>query len=69
MRPPLRSATAHRIPVLRVAFDDGFKRLRLSNVDSRLRRIDGYGGRALLDALSWSRGEGNGKERQQEGDG
>src|ERR1700732_240663 len=43
------------------AFNVGFKRLRLSHVDSRLRRIDGYGGRVLLgDALSWSRGEGNG---------
>jgi hypothetical protein len=31
------------------AFNDGFKRLRLSNVDSRLRRIDGYGDRVLLD--------------------
>jgi hypothetical protein len=51
------------------AFDDGFKRLRLSHVDSCLGRIDRYGGRHLSDALGWSRGEQNGIERQQEGDG
>jgi hypothetical protein len=51
------------------AFDDGFKRLRLSHVDSCLGRIDRYGERPLSDTLWWSRGERNGIEREQEGDG
>src|SRR2546430_14129614 len=46
------------------ALNDGFKRLRLSHVDGRLTRIDGYGGRVLLGTLWWSRSERNGRERQ-----
>jgi hypothetical protein len=43
-------------------FNDGRKPLHLANVDSRLRRIDGYGDRCLLHTLarSW-------RERKSEG--
>ena len=51
------------------AFNDGFKPLLLANVNSRLRRIDGYGGCAPIDTLLWGRGKGKGKEWQQESDG
>jgi hypothetical protein len=46
-------------------FNDGRKPLHLANVDSRLRRIDGYGDRCLLDTLAWSWRERKNEGQQQ----